>query len=181
MGVSAGVCSRCGALAVGGNDQRQLVAQCEGQQAEGSDFAGSVHPDFVFAHGQHGDDVIELRGRRDVGIELAAGVDEHRRGMQAFGFEQGGEQRVLIFAVAVLIVQDVCGGVGLVAAETERQADVAEILRDEVVESLDLIQVGVEAFGEFGGFGADFRRGRAPVFFQVRIPAADLFPTDEGG
>ena len=73
--------------AVVGDDERQLVAQCVGQQAEWGDFAGSVHPDFVFAHGQHGDDVIELRRRRDVGIELAAGVDEHRRGMQAFGFE----------------------------------------------------------------------------------------------
>ena len=32
--------------AVGGNDQRELVAQTEGQQAEGSDFAGGIHPDF---------------------------------------------------------------------------------------------------------------------------------------
>ena len=36
--------------------------------------------------------------------------------MQAFGFEQGCEQSVLVFAVAVLVVENVCGGVGLVAA-----------------------------------------------------------------
>ena len=123
--------------AVGGNDQRQLVAQTEGQQAEGSNFAGGIHPDFFVRrrHGQQGDHVIELRGRRHVGIELAAGVDQYRRRMQALGFEQGGKQGVLVFAVAVLVVKNVSGSVGLVAAHAERQADVAEILRDVVVET----------------------------------------------
>ena len=101
--------------------------------------------------------------------------------MQAFGFEQRGQQGVLVFAVAVLVVEDVCGGVGLVAADAEREADVAEIFGDEVVEGLDFIHLGVEAFGEFCGFGADFRGGRAAVFFQAGVPAADLFPADEGG
>ncbi len=101
--------------------------------------------------------------------------------MQAFGFEQGSEQSVLIFAVAVLVVKNIGGRVGLVPAEAQRQADVAEILGDVVVEGLDSIQVVVEAFGEFRCFGANFGRGRAPVFFEACIPAADLFPTDERG
>ena len=142
MGVSAGVSSRCGAgrWQIGGrNHQRLLLAQRVGQQAEGRDFAGRIHPDFFFVrHGQHGDDVIELRGRRNIRIELAAGIDQHRRGVQAFGLKQRGQQRVLVFAVAVLIVQNVGGGMRLVAPHAERKADVAEILRDEIIERLGL-------------------------------------------
>ena len=88
---------------------------------------------------------------------------------------------MLIFAIAVLVVQDICGGVGLIAAETERKADVAEILGYVIVEGLDFIHLRVEALGEFSGFGANFRRRRAPVFFEAGIPAADLFPADERG
>src|ERR1022692_1746274 len=101
--------------------------------------------------------------------------------MQALGLKQGGEQSVFVFAVAVLVVKDLPGSVRLVAARAQRQTDVAEILRDEVVESLNLVHLRVEAFGEFVGLGANFRRGSTPVFFQARIPAADLFPTDERG
>ena len=77
----------------GWNHQRLLVAQAVGQQAERSHFAGRVHPHFLLAilgvnHGQHGDDVIELRRRRHVRIKLAARIDENRVGMQAFGIQQ---------------------------------------------------------------------------------------------
>ena len=43
------------------NHERLLLAQGVGQQAEGSDLAGRIHPDFLIAHGQQGNDVIELR------------------------------------------------------------------------------------------------------------------------
>src|ERR1700722_11584882 len=101
--------------------------------------------------------------------------------MQALGFEQGGQQGMLILAIAVLVVKNIPRSVGLIAAHTQRQADVAEVPGDEIVESLDLIQVVVEAFGEFGGFGAGLARGRAAVLFQTSIPESDLFPTDERG
>ena len=73
----------CGRLfqvgcAVGWNYQRLLLTQAEGQQAKRSDLAGRVHPDFFLAERQQRDDVIELRGRWHVGIELATGIDQDR-------------------------------------------------------------------------------------------------------
>ena len=88
---------------------------------------------------------------------------------------------MLIFAVAVLVVEDVAGGVRLVAAHSQRQADVAEILGHEIVEGFGLVQIRVEALGQFLGLGADFRRGRAAVFLQAGVPAANLLPTGERG
>ena len=117
----------------GRDHQRLFLAQGVGEQAEGSDFAGRIHPDFLAAHREHGDHVIELRGRRDVGIELQAGIDENRIRVKAFGFEKRCEQRVLVFAIAVLIVKNVGGSVGLVAADTEGKAHIAEVLRNVVV------------------------------------------------
>ena len=163
------------------NDQRLLVAQRVGQQAEWSDLAGRVHPDFLVAHRQHGDDVIELRGRGNVGIELAAGVDQDGIGVEAFGLEQRRQQRVLVFAVAVLIVKDVGGSVRLIAADSERQADVAEILRDEIVEGFGFVEVGIQSLGQFLRFGANFRRRRAAIALEAGVPAADLLPGFEGG
>ena len=61
--------------ALGRNHQRQLVAQAVSQQAEGCHLAGRIQPDFLLSHGQHSNDVVELRRRRDVGIEFAAGID----------------------------------------------------------------------------------------------------------
>ena len=129
----------------GRNHQRLLLAQRIGQQAKGRDLAGRVHPDLFLVvpvtQREHGDDVVELRGRRNVGIELAAGIDEHRPGVQAFGLKQRGQQRVLVFAVAVLVVEHVGGGMRLVAADSERKADVAEVLRDEIVECFGFFEI----------------------------------------
>ena len=57
--------------------------------------------------------------------------------------EEGFEEGVLIFAVAVLIGQNFGSGVGLIAADTEVDADVASFRGDEFVEGADLV---------FGGF-----------------------------
>ena len=98
-----------------------------------------------------------------------------------FGFKQRGEQRVLVFAVAVLIVKNVPGSVRLVTPQSQRKADIAEILRHEIVKRLNFVQLIVEALGELFGFGSNFRRRRAAVFVQSGIPAADLLPANESG
>ena len=87
-----------------GNHQRLLLAQGVGEQAERSDL-GWWYPSRLPAlpMRQHRDDVIELRGRRNIGIEFAAGIDQDRRGVQAFGLQQRCQQRVLVFAIAVLV------------------------------------------------------------------------------
>jgi hypothetical protein len=36
--------------------------------------------------------------------------------VQILGFEQGSEQGVFVLAITVLVVEDICGGVRLVAA-----------------------------------------------------------------
>src|SRR5580692_7399213 len=70
--------------------------------------------------------------------------------------------------------------VGLVAADSERQADVAEVFRDVIVKGFGFIEICVQALGEFLRFGADFGTGSAAVFFKVGVPAADLLPGFEG-
>ena len=91
------------------------------------------------------------------------------------------QQRVLVFAVAVLVVQHVGRRMRLVAADAERQAHVAEILRDEIVEGFGLVEIGVQALGQFVGFGLHFGRGLAAIFLQAGVPAADLLPGFERG
>ena len=88
---------------------------------------------------------------------------------------------MLVFAVAVLVVKHVGSRVRLVAADSEREADVAEVLRDEIVEGFGFFQVGVQALGQFLRFGANFGRGRAAVFLEAGVPAANLLPGFERG
>ena len=101
--------------------------------------------------------------------------------MHALGFEERSEQGVLILTVAVLVVEDIAGGVRLVAAYAEREADVAKILGDEIVEGFDLVQVVIETLGQFVRFGAYFWGGRPTVFLEACVPAADLLPAYERG
>ena len=88
---------------------------------------------------------------------------------------------MLVFAIAVLVVKNVRRSVRLVAADAERQADVAEIFRDEIVEGFGPGNVGRLALDEFVGFGFHFGRGLAAVALQAGVPAADLLPGFEGG
>jgi len=88
---------------------------------------------------------------------------------------------VLVLAIAVLVVKNVGGGVGLVAPQAQRQAYVAEILGDVVIEPFDFGDIAVEALGEFLGFRADLRRWLPAVMIEAGVPAANFFPTAEGG
>ncbi len=96
--------------------------------------------------------------------------------MQTLSFEQRGQQRVLVFAVAILIVQHVGGSMRLVAADSQREADIAEVLGDVVVKALSLLEIGGEALRQFGGLGLHFGAGDAAVFLQPGIPDTDLCP-----
>src|SRR6266478_8732065 len=76
---------------------------------------------------------------------------------------------------------NVGGGVGLVAPQAQRQAYVAEILGDVVIEPFDFGDIAVEALGKFLGFRADLRRWLPAVMIEAGVPAANFFPTAEGG
>ena len=120
-------------------------------------------------------------GEGTSGSSLRLELMSTERSVQAFGLEQRRQQRVFIFAVAVLVVKHVGGGVWLVAADSERQADVAEIFRHEIVEGFGFFEIGVQAFGQFLSLGADVGGGCAAIFFEAGVPAANLFPGFESG
>ncbi len=88
---------------------------------------------------------------------------------------------MLVFAVAVLIVQHVCGSVRLVAPYSQRETYIAEILGHEIVKGFGFFQIRVEPLDQFLGLSADFRGRRSPVLLQARVPAANLLPGFKGG
>src|SRR6185437_13294554 len=83
--------------------------------------------------------------------------------------------------IAILIVQDVAGSMRLEAAHAERQADVAKVGGDVIVERLNLVEVGGFALDEFGFLGANFCIRLSAIFFESGVPAAELVPTFKGG
>ena len=135
--------------AASGNHQRLLFTQRVSEQTKRADLAGGVHPYFFFAQRKQRNDVIELRRRWNIHIELVRRIDQHRRSVKAFCFEERLKQSALIFAVAILIVQHIGSGMRLVAAEAEREADVTEVERDKVVERFNFVDVDGTAFGQF--------------------------------
>ena len=92
------------------------------------------------------------------------------------GLEQRRQQRVLVLAIAVSVVQHVGGGVWLKSPYSERKADVTKIGSNKIVERLDLFQIAGLALGKLGRFGANLRRRLTAVFLQRCIPATHLFP-----
>src|SRR5215472_5596086 len=78
-------------------------------------------------------------------------------------------------------MQDIGGGMRLVASHAKRQADVAKIRGYVIVERLDLVKVAAFVPGEFGGLGSDFGRGLATVFLQAAVPDPQIRPAGEGG
>src|SRR6516165_10544423 len=64
----------------------------------------------------------------------------------------------------------------LVAADSQRETYVAEILCDVIVEAFGLGNVGRQALRKLLSLRANFRRRQTAVFFETGIPAADLLP-----
>ena len=84
-------------------------------------------------------------------------------GMKACRSQHRGEKRVLILAVAVLVTEHLTGGVGLVAADSERDADVADLRCDVGVDGANLLLVGGLAGDDFRGFSLDVGVGNHAV------------------
>src|SRR5271165_2190911 len=68
----------------------------------------------------------------------------------------------------------------LVATDSKREADVAEIPGDEIVEGFDFVQIVVQPFGQFFGLGFHLGGGGAAVLLKAGVPAADPLPAFEG-
>ncbi len=87
---------------------------------------------------------------------------------------------MLVLAIAILVMEHVGSGVRLVAAYSQRQADIAEIFCDVIVERFGFFQVAVHAPGQLLSLGTNFGRRHATVLFEAGVPAADLLPAFEG-
>ena len=120
-------------------------------------------------------------GGGDVRHERDADADERGGGGEAFGAEERLEEGVLIFAVAILVGEDLGGGVRLEAADAEVDADVAGLGGDEVVDGADLVLGRGDAFGEVVGAGAEGVGGGGAGCGEGAVPVADLGPAMEGG
>src|SRR5262249_26037304 len=103
------------------------------------------------------------------GIDFIAGFLEHRA-----------QKRVLVFAVAVLIAKDLRSLVWLKASDTEREAYVAVVLRNEVVDRADLLFIIRLVFGQFRDLGFQVRREFHLCLLQAAVPRAYLLPVREG-
>ena len=88
---------------------------------------------------------------------------------------------MLVLAIAVLIFEHVGGGMRLVAAEAEGEADVANIFCDVIIERGDFFEFGGAALNQLLSLGADFRGGVAAAFFKIGVPFGDLCPRGERG
>src|SRR5262249_7129095 len=110
-----------------------LLAQIRREQAERRHLRRRVYPERFLPELYGGDHVVELRGRWHIGIELARGVDERRRRLYSSRREHRGQQSMFVLAIAVLIREHFSRRMRLVATLSERKADIAEILRHEIV------------------------------------------------
>ena len=108
-------------------------------------------------------------------------ADQDRGRVEALGVEQRGQQRVLVLAIAVAVGQHFAGRMRLNASQAERQAHVANVARDVVVERLHLRHVVGLAFDQRSGFGLHAGVGHAAVVLQPGVPRAQLLPALEGG
>src|SRR5262249_15368312 len=64
-------------------------------------------------------------------------------------------------------------------AHAKRQADIAEVGRDVVVQRLNFFDIVGFSFSQFGGAGANLLRWLAAIFLETCVPASHLFPARE--
>ena len=83
---------------------------------------------------------------------------------------------MLVLAIAILIFENVGGGMRLVATESEGETDVADIFGNVIVEGGDFLEFGGAALNQLLRLGANFGGGVAAAFFEVGVPCGDFVP-----
>jgi len=99
-----------------------------------SDFGSRVEPGQISADARGGDAVIELAARRNIAIDFAVSVNQHWITANSFGGEQRLKQRVLVFAIAVTVLENFGSGVWLKTSNAEGETDVANVFRGKVIQ-----------------------------------------------
>ena len=97
-------------------DQKRILApQSHEEETVGSYTARAVEPDALATKVRGRNHMIELRWRRNLGVEIIAGVDENSVTGNAAAFEQRRQQRVFVLAISILVMEHVGRRVRLVA------------------------------------------------------------------
>jgi hypothetical protein len=109
-----------------------------------------------------------------------ARADQYRVRLDAGDREHGGKQCVLVFAIAILIAENLSCSMRLVSADAKVDANVANLGGNVGVEGADLFFIGGFARDELGDLSFDFRAGRGAVGFEAAIPGTHLLPALEG-
>ncbi|MNV44182.1 hypothetical protein D3C71_1359310 [compost metagenome] len=87
-----------------------------------------------------------------------AGTDQHRRALDATRSQQRLQNHDMVFAVAVVVVEDALRGVRLQSAVAEVHRYVADVLRHPAVQHGGLLAAIGDATGELVGQRLDLRR-----------------------
>src|ERR1700735_3574553 len=90
--------------------------------------------------------------------------------------KHGTEQRSLIFAIAVLVLENGGGRVRLVSSNADFDGDVTDLPLHEIGESPDFVDGGWRVGGQLGYFLFNLRRGLAAVGGKASVPKSDIFP-----
>src|SRR5258705_13486588 len=100
---------------------------------------------------------------------------------QAGRIQHGREQRVFVFAVAILVAHHVARGMGLIPSLAQRKAHVTKILSYIFVERLNLFPVAGFSSNQFRSLRSNITVGNNSRFLKLSVPLAHFVPTLEGG
>ena len=87
---------------------------------------------------------------------------------------------MLVLAVAVLVAENLGGGVRLIPANPKRYTDIANLRGNVGVQRADLLLVRRLAGDQLRNLGLNLGAGHSAVALQSAIPTAHLFPRFEG-
>ncbi len=123
--------------------------------------------------------MIEDSRRRNIRDRRDAHADEGRRGGETFRAQERFEEGVFIFAIAVLVGENLGGGVGLIAADAEVDANITRVRGYEPINGAHLVFGRFGVFGEFVGAGAESVVGLRLGESKAAIPVPHLSPAME--
>ena len=178
--------SRAKRLALGMRHEIRAVAQVSRAEISAR-LVGRVHEDVV-AIQLHGDDRVVEKWRRNLVVHLrGTDADEDGIRLEARDPEHGDEQRRLVAAYAVAVVEGEVNVVRRVARRRvlHREAHVADLLRDELVHRAHLVDwrgICTDAPHDF----LDLVRHRGVRLFKVGnrdipVPLRELLPVGRRG
>ncbi len=146
-------------------------------------FDDGVEFSFADAVGQaNGENhVIKGGGGREVGTDDAAiDLSDNIIGFNADLVEHGTEQRGLVFAIAVLVLENRGGRMSLNSANADFNSHVANLALHKIGESFDLIESGRQICGKLDDFLFDLGGSLPAVDVEAGVPESDVFPGAAG-